>query len=265
MPNSKAHPLPRPPWTKQAPGCKASMKRKKSRHSLPSASQDIPDWLRRIESEPEKLQRAEIPEWLSDAQQPTQDSVDQFEFAEQESEPQKSDLPNWLSDIEKDAASRKIATPVRMPESDLANWLNSLDDEPGLPLTPYPHPTLFSFRRRSKPDKQVKREGTCQEKSRPARLVERCRIRKMWNERGSGIRPGQAGGKSPGLAAREQTKKNGHSLRRRRYAALAASRTMGSGREPQHPTPTSPSDWHPLEAKAGGSKTCRTPKQEAPW
>ena len=121
-------------------------KEKQEEFITPSAeeSKDIPDWIKDLESQPEQseeqnLLQAEIPEWLTDAQQPV-DSGNQFELDKEEPVAQNSDLPNWLNGIEEESAAKDALNEQSLTNQDLSNWLSGLDDEPGLPFDTMPTP-----------------------------------------------------------------------------------------------------------------------------
>ncbi len=100
-----------------------------------SEPEDLPDWIKPA-AEEQTLERGEIPEWLSDAQQPA-DSGRQFEFSEKESAQETpSGLPDWLSSLETADENESAPAEDVMRSQDLSNWLSSLDDEPGLDLDP---------------------------------------------------------------------------------------------------------------------------------
>ncbi len=201
-------------------------------------SNKIPDWLSDTQSENEQLERGEIPEWLSDAQ-PPQNTGGQFEFKQQE-----SDLPNWLSDVESDAAPQ-AATGQDMSEGDLANWLNSLDDEPGLPFESIPTPDSILFDSQSKPAAKSKGSEPVKDKTDlpdwlsdvDSHTVE---AEDEWKE--SPVKPTES--LPSWLQETDEdmgTTFDGDDTPPWRHRELWES-------EEAHPlTPTSPSDWHPLE------------------
>ena len=85
-------------------------------------------WLRDLaEKEPQEdqpLQRGEIPEWLSDSQQPSEKQST-------------SDLPDWLSGLDKETpAESGEYISQNLSNQDLSDWLSGLDDEPGLDIDP---------------------------------------------------------------------------------------------------------------------------------
>ena len=106
-------------------------------------SKDVPEWLKGLESEPEQIEEqnltpAEIPAWLQDAQPPV-DAVSQPEVAaEEEPIAQNADLPNWLSGIEEESAAKDAVSDHSLTNQDLSDWLSGLDDEPGLPFDSAP-------------------------------------------------------------------------------------------------------------------------------
>jgi tetratricopeptide (TPR) repeat protein len=233
----------------------------------PSASKDIPDWL--SNSEPEQLEkqdlhRAEIPEWLSDAQQP-QNAAGQFEFTERESDAQKSDLPNWLGDVEKDVTPQNIFNDQDTPENDLSDWLKGLDEEPGLPFNAVPSPDSIMFSSKStepaakpktqepvtsKPDLPDWLRGVDSQDVEPA------------DEWKNSVQ------EEPAIPASEQTElavpvnqtENLPDWLQNVDEEVTAivdeddtppwlHREKWEAEETQTPTPTSPSDWHPIEPK----------------
>lgn len=99
-------------------------------------SDDIPDWIKPA-AEEQALERGEIPEWLNDAQQQPADTAREFEFSEKESvQEAPSDLPDWLSGVDANVEKEAIGTDDVMGNQDLSNWLSGLDEEPGLELDP---------------------------------------------------------------------------------------------------------------------------------
>jgi hypothetical protein len=112
-------------------------------------SKDIPEWMRDLESE---TKQSEAPEWLADAQSPLSES--------QEEEPvrQNSDLPNWLSGIEEESAAKDVISETGLPNQDLSDWLSGLDDEPGLPFEPIPTPNSILADAQPRPNTPIKQE-----------------------------------------------------------------------------------------------------------
>ncbi|MBK9210844.1 MAG: tetratricopeptide repeat protein [Anaerolineales bacterium] len=97
-------------------------------------------WLRELgeqETQKEDLQRGDIPDWLRDSAEPN-NADGKFEFAE-ESTAQKSDLPNWFDEKEESTPQNSFGD-QDMSQNDLSNWLSGLDDEPGLPFDAMPTP-----------------------------------------------------------------------------------------------------------------------------
>ncbi|MDP1544417.1 MAG: tetratricopeptide repeat protein [Anaerolineales bacterium] len=92
-------------------------------------------WLRELEEKEkqeetgktadEKLERGEIPEWLSEPSQSAQPESAQT-----------PDLPNWLEGEQQEPAHDSSLTEKVMGSHDLSDWLSKLDDEPGLDLDP---------------------------------------------------------------------------------------------------------------------------------
>ncbi|RJP49210.1 MAG: hypothetical protein C4557_11700 [Anaerolineaceae bacterium] len=87
----------------------------------PSAeTESLPEWMTPTE-EDQKLERGEIPEWLSDASQPAAEP-------QEETAQTSSDLPDWLGGMDQETAKE---TPAQesLGGQDLSDWLSSLDDE----------------------------------------------------------------------------------------------------------------------------------------
>jgi len=224
-----------------------------------SASQDIPDWL--SDSQPEPLHHTEIPEWLSDTQQ-TQDSVEQFGFTKQESDTQESDLPNWLS---KDSDSQNITdSQDDLPEGDLANWLNSLDDEPGLPFDAVPTPDAILFSSQAaKSDKKSKDKEPVEEKSETPDWLNSVDAQSAEPEPEIEQKDFTAN-KAENLPAWLQEVEEEETEAADDDTPPWLHREQWEAEEPQHPLPTSPADWHPMEPKPVEVKSVVEPKQEAP-
>jgi tetratricopeptide (TPR) repeat protein len=214
------------------------------------------DWLEDLVKEDERLERSEIPEWLSDAQ-PPQDTGGQFEFKQQESEAQKSDLPNWLSDIESDTAPQAV-TGQSMSEGDLANWLNSLDDEPGLPFESMPTPDSILFEAQSKPVIKSKRSEPVEEKSDlPDWLsdVDSQTVEANDEREESPIKPAES---LPSWL--QETDEDMGTNFDDDDTPPWRHRELWESEEAPPPAPTSPTDWHPLEPQQTEAKS--RPKQE---
>jgi hypothetical protein len=128
-------------------------KEKQDDLAIPPASEatDIPDWVNELkpkseQPEQQNLQRAEIPEWLMDSQRPV-DSGNQFDFEEKEkSAAQSSDLPNWLNGVDEENSVTGTLSENSLGDQDLSSWLSSLDDEPGLPFEALPTPDSIMAR-----------------------------------------------------------------------------------------------------------------------
>ena len=98
-------------------------------------------WLRDLDDKEKQdeqpLERGTtIPDWLSDAQRPT-DADNQFEIPEQQESVPGTDLPNWLSGINEDAPIESgDYVSQNLSNQDLSDWLSGLDSEPGLDIDP---------------------------------------------------------------------------------------------------------------------------------
>jgi hypothetical protein len=228
----------------------------------PAASNDVPDWLSDSQSKPAQLHPADIPEWLSDTQQP-QDSGGQFEFADQ-----KTDLPNWLSDIEKDAVPQDAVS----LENDLSDWLSQLDNEPGLPFDAIPSPDSILFS--SKPIEPASKPAAAKSDL-PDWLSgvdsQNAEPEDEWKNsvQEEAVAPASTQTEMPAPVTQTENLpdwlKNVDEeetitvdddtppwLHREKWEAEVL----------QQPMPTSPSDWHPIEAKQPESKPEQ--KQESP-
>ena len=87
-----------------------------------SKDEDADAWLKDLETKATEKQNNEIPEWLNEPAQPSENIETNAT----------SDLPNWLEDIDsKPAQSEQL-----MGSQNLSDWLSGLDDEPGLELDP---------------------------------------------------------------------------------------------------------------------------------
>jgi len=244
-----------------------------------NASKDAPDQSGDSQSEPEQLegqnlQRAEIPEWLSDTRQ-SQNSGNQFKFAEQESDAQNSDIPSWLSDIEKDDALENTLANQEVPENDLSDWLNGLDDEPGLPFDGVPTPDAILFSSKSAEQKQ---EPVAAKSDLPDWLNDvDSRNVESEDEWKTSVQEEPADPVSqqpnemtaPVSQAKDDLPDWLQNVDEEEPAMVDEDdtppwlhREKWEAGESQTPTPTSPSDWHPIEPKQPESTPA--PKQEIP-
>ncbi len=244
-----------------------------------SASNDIPEWMRDPQVEPEKheeqsLPRAEIPEWLNDAQQP-QNSGGQFEFAEQESDAQKSDLPNWLSDIEKEVTPQNTYSDQVLPENDLSDWLSGLDDEPGLPFDAVPTPDSILFSQKLSEPTAKPQEPIAEKSDLPGWLsdVDSQRVEPVdeWkNSIQDDVMPASEPTETPDPVSLIENLPHWLQNVDEETAIIDDDddtppwlhREKWEAEEPQAPMPTSPSDWHPIESKQ--SEATPVQKQEIP-
>ncbi len=91
-----------------------------------TASTAAPDetgmWLRDLDEkekqEEESLQRADIPDWLSDTKEPVQEIA------------QQADLPDWMSGLDSNIEQEPAPVVQNLSQDELSNWLNDLDDQP---------------------------------------------------------------------------------------------------------------------------------------
>jgi len=225
-----------------------------------STSQDIPEWLREPESEPEK------PEWLADAQPETSSSFDQLELEKPELDEHKSDMPGWLSAAEKDAVPQETAAyqETTEPESDLAQWLNSLDDEPGLPfdnLPTTPDSLLFSAQS-SRVEKKTKETEPAAERSDLPEWI--TNVEQPTMEPVEAVAEESVSTEELPIWQQEGFEEGTNEMDEDDDTPPWQRREQWEAEEPQQPQPTSPSDWHPLEPAPVESKPVTAPKQAAP-
>lgn len=188
----------------------------------------------------QKLQRGDIPDWLSD--KPI-DSGDQFVVSEkQQPDEQESDLPNWLSGLDGETPAQETSfTDQDLNNQDLSNWLSGLDDEPGLDFDPefIRASARVSFSS-SQPEKPIETqpahsdEPVSSPQETPATLTANL--------------PDWLQGVDKAIDETEQVNADDTPPWLHREA-------WKSEGKPQEPKPTSPSDWHPLE-----EKTVESPK-----
>jgi hypothetical protein len=105
-----------------------------------SAADETGMWLRELDEKEEEqpLERGNIPDWLNDVQQPS-DIGNKFEISEQKESAPTSDLPNWLSGIDEESSAPVESggyVSQNLSNQDLSDWLSGLDDEPGLDIDP---------------------------------------------------------------------------------------------------------------------------------
>ncbi|MBI5950970.1 MAG: tetratricopeptide repeat protein, partial [Chloroflexi bacterium] len=240
------------------------------------AADETSAWLQDLAAEEEKQVQpsSEIPDWLS-GNQPSQAAGEQFESAEQQAETEKSDLPDRLSDIEeKDANSQGELVSENVPQGDLANWLNSLDDEPGLPFESLPTPDSILFESQSA-TKSKGREPAGQKSDLPDWLsgVESAEIEAEDEWKPPTATQAEAESLPAWLQEEAEEEESAPAYseddddtppwqHRERWEAEEPQEAQ-EVQEPQYPTPTSPSDWHPLEAKQAPAKPVATPEQKA--
>jgi len=225
-----------------------------------STSQNIPEWLREPESEPEK------PEWLADAQPETSSSFDQLELEKPELDEHKSDMPGWLSAAEKDAVPQETAAyqETTEPESDLAQWLNSLDDEPGLPfdnLPTTPDSLLFSAQS-SRVEKKTKETEPAAERSDLPEWI--TNVEQPTVEPVEAVAEESVSTEELPIWQQEGFEEGTNEMDEDDDTPPWQRREQWEAEEPQQPQPTSPSDWHPLEPAPVESKPVTAPKQAAP-
>ncbi len=100
-----------------------------------ASEENMPEWLRPV-AEEQKLERGEIPEWLSDpatTPRPEMPSASEPDISIPD-----SDLPNWLSGLDEKESGEPATVNAEqvMGNQDLSDWLSGLDNEPGLDLDP---------------------------------------------------------------------------------------------------------------------------------
>ncbi|MBI5965594.1 MAG: tetratricopeptide repeat protein [Chloroflexi bacterium] len=257
----------------------------------PSAKEarDVPEWLKDLESEPEpngeqNLKPAEIPEWLKDAEQPV-DSADQFEFTKEEPVAQNSDLPNWLSGIEEESAAKDAVSEHGMTNQDLSDWLSGLDNEPGLPFDSVPR-SPKSILSDSMPlsETPVKQESAAPKSDLPDWLSDVDSNQQedleedLWKKsvEQEVAAPASASTEEPApvsetVALPEWLQGVDEESTQVEESALEGDdtppwlhREKWEAEGPVQATPTSPSDWHPVEAKETAAEPIPQPVSEQP-
>ncbi|MCA1900479.1 MAG: tetratricopeptide repeat protein, partial [Chloroflexi bacterium] len=190
---------------------------------LSSEEQAALEWF----EEPKALERGEIPEWL---REPASAEEEKTERSAVDAQPAEQ-LPDWLAGLEKETAPQTSAG----GESDLTSWLNSLDDEPGLPFESMPTPDSILFDSQSRSSVQPAMQKPAQPETASSSLppwleendeaLEEKESLPEWlteNAETESVVQDDV----PPWKLREQWENEG----------------------PEYPpTPTRPSDWHPLE------------------
>ncbi|MBI5353083.1 MAG: tetratricopeptide repeat protein [Chloroflexi bacterium] len=101
---------------------------------------EVPAWMKDLKFLSEQSEKQshptppEVPQWLSGDHSVSQDQV------QEEPAAQNSDLPNWLSSMDEEAPAKNVISEPGLQDQDLSSWLSGLDDEPGLPFDAYPTP-----------------------------------------------------------------------------------------------------------------------------
>jgi len=185
------------------------------------------------------------------------------------------DIPDWLrGDGEKDSTPQTAFASQSAPENDLSDWLSGLDDEPGLPFDAVPNlDSILYPSKSSEPAKSNQQEsksdlpdwlrGVDSQNAEPA------------DEWKSSIQ------EEPAVSASDRTEEPVPATQAENLPGWLQSvdetetsttddddtppwlhREKWEAEEPQIPTPTSPSDWHPIESKQ--PEATPAPKQEVP-
>ncbi len=234
------------------------------------AVQNAPDWLKDLESEPEqsaepKLEPAEIPGWLQDAQPPAE-SNDAVKFAEDEPVAQNGELPNWLNGIEEESAAKDAVGEHGLPNQDLSDWLSGLDDEPGLPFDAMPTPNQIVVDSVPRPEVPIKQESVPEPQSDlPAWLSgvdagpQDDLEEDLWKQ---SVDVSQPVGEPAAVTEKSDLPEWLQGVEEEAVQVeeevldgedappwLHRERWEAEGEPPVQLTPASPSDWHPLEAK----------------
>jgi len=206
--------------------------------------EDTDTWLKDLETKATEKQNNEIPEWLSEPSQSSENIETNTT----------SDLPNWLSDIDsKPAQSEQL-----MGSQNLSDWLSGLDDEPGLELDPeilrgsqrppFPNQPVAETPKNDLPDWLNNLDSDKAEED-------------SWtppaSESTSQPAPTSSAESLPDWLSGvdEESSSKGHEdlppwLHREQYET-------GSLSLP--PKPTSPSDWHPVASQEPVEKTVQPP------
>ena len=238
------------------------------------AKDETETWLRDLEekekqeefpAQPEKLEeqdlrRSDIPDWLSDSQQP-QSVGGQFDFTEQESAAQKSDLPNWLSDAEEKSVTQGTFADQNVPQDDLSNWLSGLDNEPGLPFDEMPTPDSIMASTSAKPTKKSDLPDWLSDVDSQGEELEDEWKKSIAQEP---VIPASKQTEEPFDQTQDkpvpvnltenlpdwlQSMDEEESAKAEDDTAPWLHQEGFEVKEPQEPKPTSPSDWHPMEPK----------------
>jgi tetratricopeptide (TPR) repeat protein len=219
-----------------------------------SATDETGMWLRDLDdkekqekpAEEQNLQRGDIPEWLSDAQQPA--------------DAQPADLPTWLGGAEDEPTAQGAS----VTNQDLSEWLSGLDDEPGLDFDP----EIIRASARPPFSDPAPRGGEKSLEEQPARSdlpdwlsdvdsrkqeedVDDDAWKKSIEEKA--VSPASPPGEEPPVTLTVD-------LPDWLQESSQTDEVDEVDTSLQQPTPTSPSDWHPLEEKPEMASTVSTPK-----
>ncbi len=237
------------------------------------ASDETGMWLRDLEEKEKEDEfsadrRSDIPDWLSDSQQP-QNAGGQFDFTEQEPAAQKSDLPNWLSDIEEKPPAQNTFASQDMTQNDLSNWLNGLDDEPGLPFDAIPTPdSILIASMPAKPANTKKSDlpdwlsDVDSQDEEPEDEWKKSIEQEPAAPASKRTEDAAPVGLTENLPDWLQNVDEEESARVDEDIAPWLHREAFEAKEAQQPKPTLPSDWHPVETKQPVSAPAQ--KQEMP-
>jgi tetratricopeptide (TPR) repeat protein len=208
-----------------------------------SKDEDADAWLKDLENKATEKQNNEIPEWLSEPSQPSENIETNT----------KSDLPNWLNDTDaKPAQSEQL-----MGSQNLSDWLSGLDDEPGLELdpeilrasqrAPFQNPPTSQTQKSDLPDWLNDLDSDNADEV-------------SWTPPASESTSQPASASSAEslpdwLSGVDEESSKGHDdlppwLHREQYETGSLS---------LQPKPTSPSDWHPLASQEPEEKTVKPP------
>jgi len=240
--------------------------KEKQNESLAQSTSDeksVPDWLTEFKEKPDPSP-GDIPEWLHNSGQ-VQIASEQINFTNDESVVQKSDLPNWSSkDVENSVAADNLIN-QELPQNDLSNWLSGLDDEPGLPFEKMPSPDsiLFGSMPQVPLQKPAGQESISSQSDLPDWLTN---LDSASAEPEEGLMESIA--QEPVIPASnwteetapvnlkenlpdwlKGTEKEEPSKVAEEDPAPWLHRAAFDAKEVLQPTPTSPSDWHPVETK----------------
>ena len=130
-------------------------KEKRDDFITPSADtpKEVPAWMKDLKFLSEQGERqnqpaGDVPQWLAGDRE-------QIEDGKEQPVGQPADIPAWLKGMDEDAPVKDSLDELSQPDHDLSGWLSGLDDEPGLPFDAYPTPNSILADSQPRPNNSV--------------------------------------------------------------------------------------------------------------